>query len=288
MNKKALGKGLGALISTANEELSAGVIELRINEVEPNVGQPRKKFDDDKLLQLSDSIKQHGIVQPIIVRKEDNIFKIVAGERRWRAARLAGLTNVPVIIKDVTNKQVMEMALIENIQREDLNPIEEAEAYERLINEYNMTQEELSSSIGKNRSTIANIIRLLALCDSVKEFLINGDISSGHARALLNIEDKLEQENICKEIIEKNLNVRDTENLVKRLLSDQKKEKKVSKEDENLMKIEDELKKILGTKVKLSNNNKKGKIMIEYYSNDELERLLEIFKKIQNNGSLYN
>lgn len=288
MNKKGLGKGLGALISTANDDLSSGVLELRINEIEPNVGQPRKKFDDDKLLQLSDSIKQHGIVQPIIVRKEENTYKIVAGERRWRAARLAGLNSLPVIVKDVTNKQVMEMALIENIQREDLNPIEEAEAYERLLNEYNMTQEELSKSIGKNRSTIANIIRLLALCDNVKEHLIHGEISSGHARALLSIEDIEVQENLCREIIEKNLNVRDTENLVKKILSDQKKDKKVKYEDENLVKIEDELKKILGTKVKLSSNNKKGKIMIEYYSNDELERLLEIFKNIEKKGSLYN
>lgn len=285
MSKKGLGKGLGALIATANEEVSSGVVELRINDIEPNAGQPRKKFDDEKLMQLSDSIKQHGIVQPIIVRKENSTYKIVAGERRWRAARLAGLTTVPVIIKDVTNKQVMEMALIENIQREDLNPIEEAEAYERLINEYNMTQEELSNSIGKNRSTIANIIRLLALGDSVKEFLINGDISSGHARALLAIDEKEKQEIVCKEIIDKNLNVRETENYVKRLLSDQKKGKKVINNDANIVKIEDELKKILGTKVKLSNNNKKGKIMIEYYSNDELERILEIFKNIEKNSS---
>lgn len=285
MSKKGLGKGLGALIATANEEVSSGVVELRINDIEPNAGQPRKKFDDEKLMQLSDSIKQHGIVQPIIVRKENSTYKIVAGERRWRAARLAGLTTVPVIIKDVTNKQVMEMALIENIQREDLNPIEEAEAYERLINEYNMTQEELSNSIGKNRSTIANIIRLLALGDIVKEFLINGDISSGHARALLAIDEKEKQEIVCKEIIDKNLNVRETENYVKRLLTDQKKGKKVINNDANIVKIEDELKKILGTKVKLSNNNKKGKIMIEYYSNDELERILEIFKNIEKNSS---
>ncbi len=283
MNKKGLGKGLGALISSANEETgSGGVVELKINEIEPNVGQPRKKFDDQKLMQLSDSVKEHGIVQPIIVRREDNIYKIVAGERRWRAARLAGLSSVPVIIKDVSNKQVMEMALIENIQREDLNPIEEAEAYERLLNEYNMTQEELSKSIGKNRSTIANIIRLLALCEKVKESLIDGEISYGHARALLSIEEKETQENVCKEIIEKSLNVRETENLVKRIQTNRNDIKKVKNDDENIIKIEDDLKKIFGTKVKLFNKNKKGKIMIEYYSNDELERLLEIFKKMEN------
>jgi ParB family chromosome partitioning protein len=195
---------------------------------------------------------------------------------------------VPVIIKDVNNKQVMEMALIENIQREDLNPIEEAEAYERLINEYDLTQEELSKSIGKNRSTIANILRLLSLCDKVKEFLINSEISNGHARALLTISDKEVQEKLCNEIIDKNLSVRETENLVKRFLVDKKEVKKESKQDENIVRIEDDLKKILGTKVKLFNNNKKGKILIEYYSNDELERLLEIFKNMGNKGSSYN
>ena len=282
MNKKGLGKGLGALISSANEDpQSSGVIEIKINEIEPNIGQPRKKFDDEKLIQLSESIKEHGIVQPIIVRKENNIYKIVAGERRWRAARLAGLASVPAIIKDLSNRQVMEMALIENIQREDLNPIEEAEAYERLLNEYNMTQEELSKSIGKNRSTIANIIRLLALSEKVKECLINGEISNGHARALLAIEDIELQEKVCKEIIEKFLSVRETESLVKRIQNNKGEEKKVKSEDENILKIEDDLKKILGTKVKLFNKNKKGKIMIEYYSNDELERILEIFKKME-------
>lgn len=282
MSKKGLGKGLGALISSANDENElSGVKELKINEIEPNVYQPRKKFDDQKLIQLSDSIKEHGIVQPIIVRKEENIYKIVAGERRWRAARLAGLNSVPVIIKDVSNKQVMEMALIENIQREDLNPIEEAEAYERLLNEYNMTQEELSKSIGKNRSTIANIIRLLALSKKVKESLIDGEITNGHARALLSIEDEQIQEKICKEIIKKSLNVRETENLVKRIQISNDDNKKVKSVDENIIKIEDDLKKIFGTKVKLFNKNKKGKIMIEYYSNEELDRLLEIFKKME-------
>ncbi|AEV66768.1 ParB/RepB/Spo0J family partition protein [Acetivibrio clariflavus] len=282
MSKKGLGKGLGALISTANEEIqSGGVIELKINEIEPTVGQPRKKFDDEKLMQLSESIKEHGIVQPIIVRKEDNTYKIVAGERRWRAARLAGLTSVPVIVKELSNRQVMEMALIENIQREDLNPIEEAEAYERLLNEYNMTQEELSKSIGKNRSTIANIIRLLYLCDKVKEHLINGEISSGHARAILALDDIELQEKVCKEIIEKSLSVRETEKLVKRIQKGGEKVEKVKNEDENIQKIEDDLEKILGTKVKLFNKNKKGKIMIEYYSNEDLERILELFKKME-------
>jgi len=173
MSKKGLGKGLGALISGAGEEkVDSGVVEVKINDVEPNSSQPRKYFDTEKLEQLAESIRQHGVVQPIIVRRENDTYKIVAGERRWRAARLAGLTTIPVIEKDLSNKQIMEIALIENIQREDLNPIEEAEAYSRLLNEFNMTQEELSNSIGKSRSAIANTIRLLGLTEKVKEKLL--------------------------------------------------------------------------------------------------------------------
>ena len=179
MNKKGLGKGLGALISAANEEVNEeinekkGIVELKINDIEPNINQPRKKFDDEKLLKLSESIKKHGVVQPIIVKKEDNTYRIVAGERRWRAARMAGLKTIPVIIKELSERQVMEIALIENLQREDLNPIEEAEAFERLLNEYNLTQEELSEAIGRSRSAIANTIRLLGLSEKVKNCLIN-------------------------------------------------------------------------------------------------------------------
>jgi ParB family chromosome partitioning protein len=286
MSKKGLGKGLGALISAANEEVkeNKGVIELRINEIEPNINQPRKKFDDEKLHKLSESIKKHGVVQPIIVKKEDNTYRIVAGERRWRAARMAGLKSVPVIIRELSNKQVMEVALIENLQREDLNPIEEAEAFEKLLNEYNLTQEELSESIGKSRSAISNTIRLLGLPEKIKSCLINQEISSGHARAILSIEDKNLQEKVCSEIIEKNLTVRQTESLVKRYLSEGKKENREKKEKENrdeFLKIEENLQGIFGTKVRLVSNNKKGKIMIEYYSEDQLDRLLTLIGMIE-------
>jgi len=286
MSKKGLGKGLGALISAANDEVkeNKGVVELKINEIEPNNNQPRKKFDDEKLNMLSESIKKHGVVQPIIVKKEDNTYRIVAGERRWRAARMAGLKSIPVIIKELTNKQVMEIALIENLQREDLNPIEEAEAFEKLINEYNLTQEELSESIGRSRSAISNTIRLLGLSEKVKNCLINQEITSGHARAILSIEDKNLQEKVCDEIIEKNYTVRQTESLVKKYLNESKKANNENKENNNseeLIKIEENLQGIFGTKVRLVSNNKKGKIMIEYYSEEELDRLLTLIGMIE-------
>lgn len=288
MNKKGLGKGLGALISSAGEEkVDSGVIEVKINDIEPNTNQPRKYFDTEKLEQLAESIRKHGVVQPIIVRRENGTYRIVAGGRRWRGARLAGLTTIPVIEKDLSNKQIMEIALIENIQREDLNPIEEAEAYHRLLNEFNMTQEELSNSIGKSRSAIANTIRLLGLPDKVKEKLIEGRITSGHARALLAIDNRELQEKLCDEIIDKNLTVRQVELLVKKKLAElsgsenkRNKNEKINKEE--YLKIEENLQNIFGTKVKLINNNKKGKIMIEYYSEEELERLIELLGSIGN------
>ena len=198
MVKKGLGKGLGALISSADTE-NTGVKEIKINEIEPNLGQPRKHFDDEKLAQLAESIKQHGIVQPLIVKKEDDTYKIVAGERRWRAARLAGLDTLPVIVKELSSKQVMEIALIENIQREDLNPIEEAEAYEKLISEFGMTQEDISVTVGRSRPAIANSIRLLTLQEKLKNLVINGEISSGHARALLALDDNTVQSKTAEE-----------------------------------------------------------------------------------------
>lgn len=278
MKKSGLGKGLGALISSANSEES-GVREIKINEIEPNLNQPRKNFNDEKLLQLSESIKQHGIVQPIIVKREDETYRIVAGERRWRAARLAGLTSVPVIIKELSNKQVMEVALIENLQREDLNAIEEAEAFERLIKEYNLTQEEVSTAVGRSRSAIANSIRLLGLSEKIKGFVINGELSSGHARALIAIQDSTLQQKVADEVISKNLNVRETEKLVKKYLSQKVKLKPQQKKAEQI-EIEDKLKNIFGTKVQLISNNKKGKILIEYYSMDELDRILELVDTI--------
>lgn len=274
MIKKGLGKGLGALIAADALE-DTGLKELKINEIEPNKNQPRKHFDDDKLAQLSESIKQHGVVQPIIVKKEENTFRIVAGERRWRAARIAGLITVPVIVREITSKQVMEIALIENLQREDLNPLEEAEAYDKLIKEFKMTQEELANTVGKSRSVIANSIRLLGLSDEVKIYVISGELSSGHARALIVIEDKEIQKKAAEEVIRNGLNVRETEKLVKRYLSKKVKVKQ-NKNNEEIVHIEEKLQSVFGTKVKLLANNKRGKIMIEYYSNDELERILEL------------
>jgi len=282
--KKGLGKGLGALIASAETDES-GVKEIRINDIEPNNGQPRKHFNDEKLAQLAESIKQHGVVQPLIVQRDGNTYKIVAGERRWRASRLAGLQTVPVIIKELSSKQVMEIALIENIQREDLNPIEEAEAYEKLMNEFEMTQEEIAVTVGKSRPAIANSVRLLTLQDKIKANVIGGDISSGHARALLAIEDKSIQLKAVDEIIKKGLNVRETELLVKRLNS-QKIDKKKNEPDAEYLAIEERFREIFGTKVKVMNNNKSGKILIEYYSPDELDRIISLMEKVARNNDL--
>ena len=274
--KKGLGKGLGALISSAEDEDNA-VREIKINEIEPNADQPRKHFDDEKLAQLAESIKQHGVVQPLIVQREGSTYKIVAGERRWRASRLAGLQTVPAIIRDFTNKQVMEVALIENLQREDLNPIEEAEAFEKLLKDYGMTQEEISAVVGRSRPAIANSVRLLTLQDKIKSMIIGGEISSGHARALIAIEDKSVQLNVAEKIAKKNLNVRETELLVKKITS--KRIVKSKEPDAEYMAIEERLREILGTKVKITHNKKNGKILIEYYSEDELDRILNLMER---------
>ncbi len=277
MVKKGLGKGLGALISNEALEDESGIIELRINEIEPNSSQPRKFFDDEKLAQLSESIKQHGIIQPIIVKKENNLYTIIAGERRWRAAKLAGLNKVPVLVKEFSNKQVMEVALIENLQREDLNPIEEADAFLHLMNEFNMTQEQIAETIGRSRPAIANSLRLLGLTEDVKKYIISGDLSSGHARTLVIIQDADMQLRAAEYIVANKLSVRETEAYIKKLFSNKTGQKKEIKDNPDFKFVEDKLKSILGTKVKLQANNNKGKITIEYYSNDELDRLLEFF-----------
>ena len=279
MMKKGLGKGLGALINNEAIEENTGVLELKINDIEPNAGQPRKLFDDEKLLQLSESIKQHGVIQPIIVKKDNNTFIIIAGERRWRAAKLAGLKTIPALIKDFTDLQVMEVALIENLQREDLNPIEEANAFINLMNEFNLTQEQIAEKIGRSRSAIANTIRLLGLSNDVKKFIISGDLTSGHARTLVIIESEELQKTAAEYIIKNKLSVRETENYIKSLLNKKQKIKNTKTINTEYEYVEDKLKNILGTKVKLNANKNKGKITIEYYSNDELDRLLEFFYK---------
>lgn len=281
--KKGLGKGLGALLDTENIlSDNSGIVELKITDVEPNKDQPRKSFNHEKLQALAESISQHGIVQPIIVKKNDNGYTIIAGERRWRAAKIAGLKTIPAIIKDLSSRETMEIALIENLQREDLNPIEEAEAYQKLMEEHGLTQDELSKIVGKSRAAIANSVRLLSLTDKVKEMLINESLTPGHARTLITIEDKEKQERLAEEIVSKNLSVRDTEKLVNERKDNRPRDKKPVK-DANILDIEERLKSILGTKVDLHHNKNKGKIIIEYYSNDEFNRIIELLTKGGNN-----
>lgn len=265
--------------NTKNNINENGETIVKISQVEPNKNQPRKNFDEDSLQELADSIKQFGIIQPLVVQKNGKFYEIIAGERRWRAARLAGLKEVPVIVKEYSAQEVMEIALIENIQREDLNPIEEAQAYKRLIEEYNLKQDEVAERVSKSRTAVTNSIRLLKLCDKVQEMLIEELISSGHARALLTIEDEEVQYNTAVRIMDEKLSVRETEKLVKSILNPKK--KKTVEKIENVAvyeEIENKLKEAIGTKVKLTPKaNGKGKIEIQYYSNDELERLMEIF-----------
>lgn len=275
--KKGLGKGLEALLSTEGYGDSS-VTEIKINDIEPNVNQPRKNFDSEKLNQMAESIKEHGIIQPIITRKKGDKYEIIAGERRWRAARLAGLAKVPVVIKEFTDKQVAQAALVENLQREDLNPIEEAAGYDSLMKEYKITQEDVARVIGKSRSAVANTLRLLTLDERVKGMIASGKLSAGHARALVVITEKELQVDIAKKIIANNLSVRETE----QLLNAVEKKKLVKKKEKNpiFMEIEDQLKSILGTRVKILNNKNKGKIEIEYYSNDDLDRIISILKSV--------
>ncbi|MBE3591492.1 MAG: ParB/RepB/Spo0J family partition protein [Thermoanaerobacter sp.] len=278
--KKGLGRGLQALIPEYQTEELQGVETINITYIHPNQYQPRKQFDGESLKELAESIKQHGVIQPIIVRKVDSGYQIVAGERRWRAAKIAGLSEIPAIVKNFDDLQVMEIALIENLQREDLNPIEEAKAYKALIEQFNLTQEEISKKIGKSRSVIANSIRLLNLDDRVQEMLVKGDITIGHAKVILSLPNKSLQYEAAKKVAEENLNVRETENLVKNLLRKNEKitkKLKLDKIDAHVKEIEDNLCSFLGTKVKISQRSKdRGIIQIEYYSEEDLTRIIEI------------
>lgn len=255
---------------------------MKISDIEPNREQPRKNFDKEALQELADSIKQFGIIQPIVVQKKDDYYEIIAGERRWRAAKLAKLKEVPVIIKEYSNREVMEIALIENIQRKDLNPIEEAIAYKSLINEYNLKQDELAKKMSKSRAAIANSMRLLKLAEDVQEMIINQELSMGHARALLAIEHEELQIDTAKTVIEKGLSVRETEKLVKNILKPKQIRMEIPPVDKAVYdQIQDRLKEVMGTKVSINpKKNGKGKIEIEYYSSEELERLIELFSGI--------
>lgn len=292
-----LGKGLGALISentnieninNNDNEVKNGVLEIDINKIEPGKGQPRKNFDKEKIEALAESIKEHGIIQPLIVNKENGIYYIIAGERRWRAAKVAGIKKIPVIEKSATSKEIMELAIIENVQREDLNPVEEAEAYERLMKEYEMTQEQVSSMVGKSRSAVANTLRLLNLSKKIRKSLISGEISAGQARPILAIEKAADQDKVAEYIILKELSARQAEEYVKKYISKQKKAEENIETEENLLEsinkqeikyVQDKLRNSLGTKVLLNDNKGRGKITIEYYSKDERERLIEFLTK---------
>lgn len=287
--KMGLGKGLDSMIPPKATSKSAargekvsktGETILKINEVEPNKNQPRKSFNEDSLMELSESIKLHGIVQPLVVAKQEGYYEIIAGERRWRAAKMAGLKEVPVVIKDYSPQEIMEVALIENIQREDLNPVEEAKAYQGLIKEYNLKQDEVAEKVSKSRTAITNSLRLLKLDERVLNMLVDENISSGHARALLGLSDQEQQYTIANRIFDEKLSVRETEKLVKSINNPAKKTKKKElKNDFVYRDIEEKLKEKIGTKVRINRKTEqKGKIEIEYYSPEELEKILAYFK----------
>ncbi|MGI9554054.1 MAG: ParB/RepB/Spo0J family partition protein [Thermodesulfobacteriota bacterium] len=282
MKKSRLGKGLDALIPKEIKDdapVSTGVLMQPIEKLKPNKSQPRKSFEDSSIKELSASIKEKGVIQPLIVRKKGDSFEIIAGERRWRASQIAGIKSVPVIMSDADDQEVLELALIENLQREDLNPIEEAEAYQQLINNHGLTHEEISKQIGKDRSTISNQLRLLKLTAKAKEALVLGTISAGHARALVTLESEDEINETLVIIIQRKLSVRQTENLVKSLgkLQSAKEQSHTSlKNDKFILDILEQLKRNLGTKVSISGKTERGKIEIEYFSAEEFDRLIGI------------
>ena len=300
--KRGLGRGLSNLIPTddttedvttkTSKQTKTGTVTkteivkkveqtLNINRIEPNKNQPRKEFNEDALQELADSIKQFGVIEPLVVVKRKGYYELIAGERRWRAARLAGLKEVPVVIKDYDDQQIVEIALIEKIQREDLNPIEEAHAYERLIQEFNLTQDEVAERVSKSRTTVTNALRLLKLTEKVQQMLIDDMLSTGHVRALITIADPQLQYETAMYIFDKKLSVRETESYVKKLLNKKPKEKTSEKEDPELSflykAIENRLKESLGTKTTIKAKTKdSGKIEIEYYSQEDLERITQL------------
>lgn len=300
VKRKGLGKGIDSLIpNTGNVKTGAeskpvvkevvkevkvpADMMMKVSDIEPNRDQPRKKFDKESLEELAESIKQFGIIQPIVVQKKDDYYEIIAGERRWRAAKLAKVKEVPVIIKEYTKQEVMEIALIENIQRKDLNPIEEALAYKSLIDECHLKQEELAKRVSKSRTAIANSLRLLKLTDEVQEMLISEELSMGHARALLGLDQEDLQLEAAKNVVEKGLSVRDTEKLVKSILNPKQAKLPIpSSEEAVYTTIATKLREKFGTKVSINHKKGgKGKIEIEYYSKEEFERILELFESME-------
>lgn len=295
-NKHALGKGLDSLIANKvgtaplaenkKSEEKPTEVKVKISKVEPNREQPRKNFDEDALLELAESIKQFGVLQPLLVQDRKDYYEIIAGERRWRAAKIAGLKEVPVIIKKLTEQEMVEISLIENIQRENLNPIEEALAYKRLLNEFNLKQDEVAERVSKSRTAVTNSMRLLKLNEKVQQMVIDDMLTTGHARALLGIEDQEKQYVVAQQIFDEKLSVRETEKLVKKIQKEKDlPEKKKEELDEQVAlayhDVEEKMKLILGTKVNIrAKDDKKGKIEIEYYSMDEFNRIFEMMQKI--------
>ncbi|MBS5284483.1 MAG: ParB/RepB/Spo0J family partition protein [Clostridiales bacterium] len=308
MARKGLGKGLGAIFgedviketeeqtAKAKEKISTGEkdsekgreLMVKVSMIEPNKEQPRKDFNEEQLQELSESIKRYGVLQPLLVQKKGGLYEIIAGERRWRAAKLAGIKEVPVVLREYSKQESMEIALIENVQRADLNPIEEAKAYQQLIREFDLTQEEIAARVAKSRTAITNTMRLLKLDEQIQEMLIRGMISNGHGRALLGLESTEMQLRAVKQVLDGNLSVRETERLVKKLAKleageDERREEK--KKDDALaliyQNLEERMKSIMGTKVSIHNKDKnKGRIEIEYYSEAELERIVEMIESI--------
>ncbi len=288
MNRKALGKGINALIPDFEmgvpESPEEGIVlsrELLIDEISPNRFQPRNYFDDDKLEELVTSIRENGILQPVVVQKTETGYELVVGERRWRASKKAGLKKIPAVIREVTDAQALELAIIENIHRQDLNPIEEAEAYARLADEFALTQEMIANKVGKSRTAVANILRLLKLPRNIKEHLISGKLSMGHARALLGLDDAGQTQALCKEIFKEDLTVRQTENRVNRLKqpAPTKSTSPAAKKNIFIRDLEKELERKLGTKVDISPKKTGGKLVVTYYSDDDLERIQNLIGK---------
>ena len=271
-------------VSREKEGKNNGVMMVKISKVEPNREQPRKKFDEDSLLELSESIKQYGVLQPLLVSDKKDYYEIIAGERRWRAAKLAGIKEIPIIIREFSNQETVEISLIENIQREDLNPVEEAMAYKRLIDEFHLKQDEIAERVSKSRTAVTNSLRLLKLDPRVQNMVIEEMITAGHARAILGISDPDTQEMVASKVFDHKLSVRETEELVRKILNPSKKKEKVSNtaEDAVYESLEEKMKGITGTRVFIRRKkNNKGKIEIEYYSRDDLERIIDLFEYIR-------
>ncbi len=276
MSRQALGKGLRSLIPETEITYRSQVAQIELDKIAANPFQPRKQFDQEKLEQLAASIRQHGVLEPIVVRRVGDGYQIVVGERRWRACSLAGEAKIPAIVKDFTDRQMTEMALIENLQREDLNAIEEAEGYQILVNEFSLTQEEIAESVGKKRSSVANALRLLNLDDHLKQLVAEGQLSRGHAKVLLAVDNVKDRQTYAMRVIKDGLSVRQLEKMIKAGLRKTRiKDKRTNPE---VRMLEEELQRVLGTRVRLAYRDGRGKIEIEYYSDEELERILELMR----------